>query len=130
MVSANPSRTPLAAALNSRSTALLFVTRTLPKHVAVEARGVAPVGNLREHLLDRLEHAGALIAHNEADAQESAPHKPREALATEVSQVGLVLREPDGLAVARGLDANDEEDGGVLAQPSPDDLDYMSSTKA
>ena len=47
--------------------------RDFAEHVAVEMHGAALVAGLWEHLLERPEHARALIARDEADARQAAP---------------------------------------------------------
>ena len=91
----------------------------LGEDVAVEVHGAALVFCLREHLGDRADHAGGLVAHEHANAAQPARFQPRQEIAPALGRLGEALGAPDHLAVAVLVHADGDHDGDVLVGAAP-----------
>ena len=98
---------------------LALAPRHLAEHVAVEVDGAAPVLGLREHLLERAEHAERFVAGHHADAREPAPAQPQQELLPRVLGLGEALGAADHLAVAVAVHADGDHDRHVLVGAAP-----------
>ena len=89
------------------------------EHIAVEVHGAAPVGGLREHLRDRADHAGRLVADDHPHAVKASGPQPGQEFPPALRGLGEALGGADDLAVAVVVDADGHHDGDVLVGASP-----------
>ena len=96
-------------------------------HVAVEVDRAALVGGPREHLGDRADHAGRLVAGEHPHAAQAPGLQPREELAPALGRLRESLGRADDLAVAVVVDAHGHHHGHVLvgATPRPFEVDAV-----
>ena len=95
----------------------------LGQHVAVEVHGAALVGGFREHLGDRADHAGGLVAREHAHAAQPARLEPREGLPPALGRLGEPLGRADDLALAVVVGAYGHHHRHVLVGASPASLE-------
>ena len=87
----------------------------------------ALVGGLREHLGDRADHPGRLVAREHAHAAQAAGPQPREELAPALRRLREALGRAYDLAVPVVVDAYGHHHGHVLvgAAPRPLEVDAV-----
>lgn len=98
----------------------------LGKDVAVEMHRAAPVSGLREHLGDRADHAGGLVAGEHANAAQPARLQPRQEIAPALGRLGEALGAADHLAVAVLARAYGDHHRDVLVRAAPAALEVDS----
>ena len=93
--------------------------RRLRQNAPVEADGAALVGGLREHLGDRADHPGGLVAGEHPDPAQAPRLEPREELPPALGRLGEPLGGACDLAVAVVVHADGDRHSDVLAAAAP-----------